>query len=105
MARCPVSADNWAICPRCVARARAAEAAQLAAVMDSYGKVPVEEFDRARAAIEPVHPGDYATFREDYEIYGAADGVVKVSYGGSCQVCGLDLSFSHEHPLPVGEAP
>lgn len=96
-----MGADNWAVCPRCLARAHKAEAAALAGVMASYGKVPVAEFDAARAAIEPVHPESYATFREDYEIHGAADGVVKVDYSGSCRVCGLSLTFTHEHDLPV----
>jgi len=40
------------------------------------------------------------TFREDYEIYGASDGTVKVDYGGSCTECGLSLSFNHEHEIP-----
>lgn len=96
-----MSADNWAVCPRCLARAREAEAEQLAAVMASYGKVPVEEFDQARAAIKPVNPEDFRTFREDYEITGADECVVKVSYGGGCGKCGLGLRFTDEHPLPL----
>lgn len=39
------------------------------------------------------------TFREDYEIYGAEDGTVMVSYGGSCTTCHLTLDFKHEHNL------
>jgi hypothetical protein len=69
--------------------------------MASYGKVPVAEFDRARAAVKPIDQQDYATFREDYEITGAKDGIVVVSYGGSCEVCGLELSFTDKHPLPL----
>ena len=96
-----MSASNWAVCPRCVIRATRDHDQRLGAVMDTYGTVPVEDFDRARSQIEEVHPQDYATFREDYEIYGAATGVVTVSYGGSCSTCGLSLSFKHEHPLDV----
>jgi hypothetical protein len=43
-------------------------------------------------------PGE--TFREDYEIYGAETGTVKVYYGGSCENCGLTLNFEHEHEIP-----
>lgn len=96
-----MSASNWAICPRCLSRARKTEAEALAKVMASYGKVPLEEFDQARAKIETPNPADFATFREDYEIYGADDGAVKVDYSGGCQVCGLELSFTDEHPLAV----
>lgn len=98
-----MSASNWAICPRCLARAREAEAAQLAAVMDSYGKVPVDEFDRARAEVKPVDPEDFRNFREDYEIYGAETGTVEVSYSGHCGTCGLGLDFTDKRPLPLGE--
>ena len=94
-----MSADNWAVCPRCVKQARAAEAKALAKVMATYGKVPVEEFDRARADIPDLDPEKFRTFREDYEIYGAEDGTVKVSYSGGCDTCGLSLNFSDEHPL------
>jgi hypothetical protein len=94
-----VSASNWATCPRCLARAKKAEADHLAAVMATYGEVPVEEFDQARAAIEPVNVRSYATFREDYEIYGAPTGTVTVSYGGSCGVCGLALAFKDVRPI------
>jgi hypothetical protein len=100
-----VGASNWAVCPRCLARAKAAEARKLAEVMASYGKIPVAEFDAARAAIEPVHPRDVATFREDYEITGAQDGAVVVSYAGGCETCGLSLSFGETRPIPgVDEA-
>lgn len=94
-----MSASNWATCPRCLARAKKAEAGQLAAVMATYGKVPVEEFDQARAAIEPVREVDFATFREDCEIFGARTGTVTVSYGGSCGTCGLSLEFRDARPI------
>lgn len=96
-----MSASNWAVCPRCFSRARAAEAEQLAAVMATYGKVPVEEFDQARAAVTTPSPEDFCTFREDYEIFGAKEGTVVVDYSGSCRQCGLELSFTDKHPLPL----
>jgi hypothetical protein len=99
-----MSASNWAICPRCVTRATRDHDSRLADVMATYGTVPVEEFDRARSQIKEVDPEDYRTFREDYEIYGATDGVVTVDYGGSCSTCGLSLSFKDDHPLNVREA-
>jgi hypothetical protein len=40
------------------------------------------------------------TFREDYEIYGAEDGTVTVTYSGSCQSCGLSLSFRDDREIP-----
>jgi len=39
------------------------------------------------------------SFREDYEIYGADEGTVTVSYSGSCTKCRLSLSFEDDHPI------
>lgn len=94
-----MSANNWATCPRCLARAKKVEADQLAAVMDTYGKVSLTEFDAARAAIKPVVEALFKTFSENYEIYGAETGEVTVSYAGGCSVCGLSLQF--ENPWPI----
>lgn len=98
-----MSADNWAKCPRCTTVATAKFEAREAAIQATYGVAPVDEFDAARrtlandrAAFEHSAP----TFREDYEIYGAETGVVTVSYGGSCTECGLELSFTEQHPIP-----
>ena len=98
-----MSADNWAVCPRCVTRAKKTEADQLAKVMATYGKIPVAEFDAARAAIKPVRDEDHRTFREDYEISGASDGDVTVDYSGGCSTCGLRLNFKEHHPIPGAE--
>lgn len=94
-----MSADNWAICPRCIKQARAEHDAAVARVMESYGQIPVEDFDAARAALKDVNPEDYQTFREDYEFYGAEEGHVVASYHGACGKCGLSLEFKHEEDL------
>lgn len=101
-----MSASNWARCPRCVAK-RLSDLAELdVKVTQSYGAVPVEEFDRMRAEairqrIDVEDEGSYQTLCEDYEIYGAEDGVVVVSYSCGCQICGLGTNFNHKHPLDV----
>lgn len=100
-----MSADNWADCPRCKVIRETALVERERAVEDAYGKVPVAEFDAMRADLERdkstlADP----TFREDYEIYGAEDGVVRVKYSGHCRDCNLRLKFEHEHPLDVGGA-
>jgi hypothetical protein len=99
-----MSADNWAICPRCIKRAEADRAAQIAATGASYGKVSEQEYVEAVKAIRDVNPEDFRTFREDYEICGAKDGEVTVSYSGSCSVCGISLSFTDHHAIPGVQA-
>jgi hypothetical protein len=97
-----MSADNWADCPRCEKNREGAVEQFAAKVAYAYGKVPVDEFDEMRASLDRIRKGmPDPTFREDYEIYGAADGVVKVRYSGHCVECGLSLTFEHDHPLDV----
>ena len=74
-----MSADNWAMCPRCLSKASPSGS---------------------------TTPDDYRTFREDYEI-GLSDdpsqpdfGRVYVIYHGECQTCGLELRIKEEHPVP-----
>lgn len=86
-----MSADNWATCPRCKYRAQLKFEEETAAVHAMYGKVPVEEFDAARAALELEDVGH--TFREDYEFYGAEEGEITASYSGHCTRCEIGLDF------------
>lgn len=98
-----MSADNWAQCPRCEVRGRAELEARETKIRESYGKIPVEQFDADRAALEQDR-SDFEkrmpAFREDYEIYGAESGSVTVSYRGKCRDCGLTLQFKEDHPIP-----
>src|SRR5207244_2512735 len=92
-----VSADNWAICPQCRDRAKAEHDARFQAAVESYGKVPPEEYERLRAeATVPFDAAQFETFREDYEFYGAAEGTITASYSGHCDVCSLGLDFKYE---------
>lgn len=97
-----MSASSYAACPRCTARAAARAQELLDAAADAYGKVgPSEYADMVSAAsAAAVLPGNVETFREDYAVYGAETGTVTVSYGGSCEKCGLSLSFTSQHPIP-----
>jgi hypothetical protein len=97
-----MSADNWAVCPRCEAARQAMLAARRVTVDAMYGKASVAEFDAAReelAAMEAKPPGH--TFREDYEFYGVEEGTLYISYSGGCKTCGLTFTHKSEHPLPV----
>jgi hypothetical protein len=100
-----VSASNWARCPRCARRTAAVLERRAAEIRAKYGKVSVEEFEQMSrrlqesrdALAETFHP----TFREDYEIYGAETGTVKVSYSGGCVECGLRLDFKREFKMDL----
>lgn len=88
-----MSADNWTVCPRCFDNAIRKAAQAKATVMNLYGKIPVEEFDAKRAALADPVKGDFETFREDYEFFGAHDGEIHASYKGHCSKCGLHVEL------------
>lgn len=97
-----MSADNWAVCPRCEQHRQSQLKSERAAVASLYGTVPVEEFDAARTAFAAVEAEPPArTFREDYEFYGVEEGTLCISYRGGCNVCGLKFEHKSEHPLPI----
>lgn len=93
-----MSADNWAVCPACYSEALDEWERLGKRVDESYGKIPVEEFDILRQEYnEGVEEEDYRTFREDYEFWVPEDdGVVKFSYKGYCKVCGVGTEFKEE---------
>lgn len=87
-----MSADGRRQCPRCKDRARTAAEEAAARVAEMYGRVPVDEYEQARAALltpEAAVAAVREAFREDYEFYGADEGTVTADYGGECQDCGL----------------
>lgn len=95
-----MSADNWAICPRCLDRAYAEWSARLQVAADAYGKVPPDEYERLRSeALVPIDEETFRTFREDYEFYGAKEGTIKAVYKGRCQTCDVGVEFEHAHPF------
>lgn len=98
-----MSADNWAKCPRCQAALDGAVRSLSQRAADEYGKVPASDYaklqDKLAEAVARAKVGS-ATFREDYEIYGAKTGTVTTDYHGSCTECGLTLSFTDKHEIP-----
>lgn len=92
-----MSADNWAVCPRCRDRVEAERDERLNEMAKAYGKVGADEYEALRArALDPGEPLK-EMFREDYEFYGVEDGTIVASYSGSCTVCHLETTFRHEH--------
>lgn len=102
-----MSADNWSICPRCTEAERQDIAEMESQINADYGKVSIEVFEQRRhdlakrkeqfeKEIEARGEGLRATFREDYEIYGAHEGLFYIKYSGECQKCDLNFKFEYE---------
>lgn len=84
-----MSADNWAICPRCEERKKKLEEE----VKSLYGQISAEDYLKKVEELK-VQNKDLYTLREDYEI-GIYKGQFRVDYGASCKVCGFNYSYKY----------
>jgi hypothetical protein len=101
-----MSADNWAACHRCLLRAERERERKPEEAAAAYGKVDRAAWLEMQASAGgTVTPGEFKTFREDYEIGVREDGKLKINYGGSCSACGLTAKFRHEVQVEALDAP
>ena len=94
-----MSAANWAECPRCVAALDSAVAAAeeaLLAADDANDLGAWKEAHDLVTAARLARADVKATFREDYEFYGAEEGEITASYSGECQTCGLAVNLREQ---------
>lgn len=95
-----MSADNWAVCPACLAKSEAKVKERKKLAADSYGKVPAEQYLKNVKDAE-TDPAVEATMREDWEASMGSNGNVGVFYSCSCD-CGFGYRFKHEKKVPIG---
>lgn len=100
-----MSADNWTVCPQCVARHnRYVEDAERN-LQASYGKVTSEAFLDATKALEAMRTWSFElTLREDYEL-GIREGEFSVEYSAGCSTCGFGWSYKHFETPTISLAP
>ena len=82
-----MSADNWAICPKCKDKAIKAYEARVLGLAEKYGKIPPEEYIKASRDVHNVEELE-ETLREDYEFYLDDNGMFHAVYCAGC-----DFSF------------
>lgn len=100
-----MSATNWAECPGCKAVRIREEMAATRAYVDSYGKVSASEYEDLKAAADELKNAPRGeTLREDYEVWIDDEFVFHVSYGCSCEECGYEHSYRHEHSAPFKQS-
>jgi len=104
-----MSADGYAVCPRCLAAAEKKLAEQAEILANGYGTVSVDEYNEAVKAVnEGLGPefeeGEYTgTMREDYEFYVRGN-TLHVDYGAQCRVCNLTFNLNQEHTIWDGKS-
>lgn len=85
-----MSADNWAVCPRCLYAAELLLQARQDETRKQYGKVTIDEWEvLSEVLTEELDTEKLRTFREDYEFWGAEAGLLHIEYSGECTKCGL----------------
>lgn len=100
-----MSADNWAICPRCGVTEEAFRAKTDKSLTDAYGKIDAKAYlELAESCNQQMSQYDPpCTFREDYEIHTYHDGIFCVSYSGGCTECGLTHNFNHKEKVQLDQ--
>ena len=95
-----MSADNWAICPKCKLKSEKEYTEQLAYAKSQYGVISSDEY--RELIIEAEKPVIFEeSMREDYEIGVESDGEFSVSYSCCCQTCGFLFKFKHEEKVEI----
>lgn len=87
-----MSADNWAICPKCQELYNANQKARILGVAEKYGKIPAEEYIKLSKEVSKEVELE-ATLREDYEFYIDDDGKFFATYSAECAVCDFHFKF------------
>lgn len=89
-----MSADRWDTCPKCVEDKEKAFLTLSKEVANSYGKIPVEDFDLLRAKLDQERNKSHEeTLREDYEFYRDSY-ILHIDYQAECSKCGWKQRFS-----------
>ncbi len=92
-----MSADNWAICPKCEKLEEEKVETLKSDVKSKYGKVSEKKYlDLIMRVERTVELED--TLREDYAI-GLVEGKLKIQYYGSCERCGFKKEFKTSEAL------
>ena len=95
-----MSADNWAICPRCKLEEQRQYDLQVQEVVDAYGKITAEEYEAKKEALRN-RPKLETTLREDYESFITEEGRFYISYTGACQACAFRHDFKVDEQMAV----
>lgn len=98
-----MSADNWAICPKCKKDKNNKIVSLRKEVEEKYGKLPLDEWESLKIANEKKMELELEyTLREDYQIGVNEEGEFAVDYSASCNVCDFRFFFEHSEEIKNG---
>jgi len=88
-----MSADNWALCPKCKKNDITKLIARQRKVADSYGRIPADLYEADVIGLKNWPKLEH-TLREDYEQGIDEDGEYTCSFRAACNVCHFSFTFS-----------
>jgi hypothetical protein len=93
--------EDVCVCPRCKARRDQEIKAALQQVLLQYGKISSEDYELQRKSVALMGRCTLKSFRE-YRWSGIVEAdcgtafSLRITYSGSCFVCGFSREFKHE---------
>ena len=92
-----MSADNWRVCPGCIAEHRKKIEKMDADLAKAYGKISAEKYILMMEIVQKQKGMALEeTLREDYAIGISEDGAFYVDYRASCDKCGFEFNYMHD---------
>jgi hypothetical protein len=96
-----MSADNWRVCPKCLAKEEKNHGDLSEKARQLYGKVPSDEWiDMISEAQKEVELED--TLREDWELKMKEDGEFYINYCCSCVECNFQFEYKYTERVKIG---
>lgn len=90
-----MSADNWAVCPKCRQQKLEEQEELKVQARNSYGTVSIEEFENLLAKSRDENfIKTKTTLREDYEIGIDEYGHFDIKFTASCSVCKFKYNYT-----------
>lgn len=91
-----MSANNWATCPRCLAKSRD-EIEKRAAQLDAqHGATPAKDWMAEVRKLDDMRKPIGEDLREDWELGVTRDGKFKVVYWCRCDKCDFAWQYRYE---------
>jgi hypothetical protein len=89
-----MSVDNWAVCPKCLAKHESDMLSKKTEVAEAYGKVPRAEYERLSQELKEDQERDPDnTLRENFEFVNDNEGTLGIIYGAQCTMCSFSCKF------------
>lgn len=95
-----MSADNWAICPKCKKKAEEETTESTREARAAYGAKGEQEYRALlQRSQEPV--AIQATLSEYFDIGIDRQGRFSINYSAGCETCGFKYDYRHEEQLSI----